>query len=188
MIRTVSVCPYCRDRSAGVDDDVPALVLAPDRADARPCPHLAFVIASLVAHRRRSGRDVPERSGRWLWVRGEGARSLPDGPTDPLGEYVDTLACGMYAGDSLPATVYRVAGGTAGVREAERPGTGDFLLRTPDGRTLAAYLDGFGVYSPTPDALVGEVRELAARCAAAMVSNSQTNFGDDCDQPKASER
>jgi len=35
MIRGVSRCPYCGDLSAGVDDDRPTLVLAPDRAGGR---------------------------------------------------------------------------------------------------------------------------------------------------------
>lgn len=55
MIRTVAWCPYC-GAAAGVDDDRPALVVGPVRAGGRPCPHLAFVAAALVA--RRPGRPA----------------------------------------------------------------------------------------------------------------------------------
>jgi hypothetical protein len=167
VIRNVSNCPYCGSLSAGVDDETPELVLAPDRADGRPCEHLAFLIVSLNAYRRRGGREEPRRTGHWLWVRGNGVTAVPDEPFDPLSDYVDMLACGMYAGDSLPVTVYLVAGAAAGTRERERPGSGEFPLSSRCGPALAAYLDAFGIYSPAPDTLVAEVRYLAARLAPA---------------------
>jgi hypothetical protein len=181
MIRTVSVCPYCRTPSAGVDDDVPTLVLAPDRADARPCPHLALVIVFLMGYRRQSGGLEDGRSGHWLWVRGEGPRELPMSPTDPLIEYVYKLVGGTCARRFRPRTTYRVDGAESEVREAIRPGSGDFPLRTTGGPALAALLDAFGVYSRTPDTLVAEVRSRAGRWAAATDYNAKTSFGDDHD-------
>ena len=161
MIRGVSSCPYCGSLSAGVDDDHPAFVLAPDRADGRACPHLAFVSVSLAAYDPDTHRPVPERTGHWRWTCGEGARVLPDGPDDPLSEYVEEIVCGSLAGESLPAGEYRVGGATAGARDHDRPGTGEFPLAHAGRREIAAIFDGHGLYGPDPDALVAEVRRLA---------------------------
>jgi hypothetical protein len=161
MIREVSRCPYCGHVSAGVDDDRPGLVIAPDRADGRGCSHLAFVWASLDARCQTTERPVPGRAGHWLWVRGEGVRLLPEGPADPLAEYVEEVACGSLAAASLPTTAYRIGGGAAGERDAARPGSGEFPLAPRGGRPVAGILDGHGLYSPAPDALVAEVRRLA---------------------------
>lgn len=162
MIRNVCVCPYCGDVAAGVDDDGPALVLAPDRADDRPCPHLAFVCVSLDAYELSRGNRVPHRTGHWLWVRGQGPQALPRGPADSLSDYVDQVALELLAGESLPSVEYQVTGGTAGLREDDRAGTGEFPIQSAGGPALAAILDGHGLFSRTPDALVAEVRRLAA--------------------------
>ena len=162
MIREIGRCPYCGEVPAGVDDDLPAFVLAPDRGDGRPCRHLAFVLVSLEAYRVRRGDAVPARSGHWLWVRDEGLIRLPDGPVDPLSEYLDLLACGHLAGDMLPVTEYQLSGGTAGVRESQRPGSGEFPLAVARGPRLAASIDGWAICSPAPEILVVEARRLAA--------------------------
>ncbi|HYH64469.1 MAG TPA: hypothetical protein VD866_07200 [Urbifossiella sp.] len=161
MIRGVSTCPYCGDLSAGVDDDRPSLVLAPDRAGGRPCPHLAFLCVSLTAYDPDTHDKVPGRTGHWLWTPGDGTRALPTGPIDPLSMYVDEVMCGMLAGESLPAGEHRVGGATAGFRDADRPGSGEFPLARQGGHEVAAYLDGHGLYARNPDALVAEIRRLA---------------------------
>jgi hypothetical protein len=161
MIRGVSHCPYCGHLSAGVDDDYPDFVLAPDRAGGRVCRHLAFVSASLAVYDLEADRPMPGLSGHWRWTRGEGTLVLPDGPIDPVSEYVEEVVCGSLAGASLPAGEYRVGGGTAGARDRARPGSGEFPLPYADWGTITAVFDGHGLYGPDPDALVAEVRRLA---------------------------
>lgn len=160
MIRGVSNCPYCGDLSAGVDDDGPALVLAPDRAGGRPCGHLAFLSVSLAAY-DQTHRLVPGRTGHWLWVRGEGTWVLPGGPTGGLAAAVEEIVCGMVAVEPPSAVEYRVGGATAGCREIDRPGSGEFPLARRGGPGLVAVFDAHGLYGPDPDALVAHVRWLA---------------------------
>ena len=62
------------------------------------------------------------------------------------------------AGPDLVMAPTRVGGMTAGERERDRPGTGEFSLASAGGRPLVGIFDGLGLYSPDPDALVGEVR------------------------------
>jgi hypothetical protein len=161
MIRGVSRCPYCGDLSAGVDDDRPALVLAPDRAGGRPCPHLAFLCVSLTAYESDTGHRSFGRTGHWFWALGEGARLLPDGPVDRLSEHVDGVMFEYAVDEALPAGEYRVGGGTVGTRERDRPGSGEFPLDPRGGPDVAAYLDACGLYAPDPDALVAEIHRLA---------------------------
>ena len=57
----------------------------------------------------------------------------------------------MLAGESLPDAEYQVDGATAGVRNMDGPGSGDFPARQPRrAASLRAYLDGHGLYSDTP--------------------------------------
>src|SRR5262245_23272531 len=118
MIREVARCPYCGAVSAGVDDDPAAFVLAPDRADGRPCPHLAFVSVSLDVSYPGCPDALWARGGCWLWVRGEAPREQRR--LDPLHEYVLLLAGEWLSGGELPATEFRVGGGTAVDREEAR--------------------------------------------------------------------
>lgn len=161
MIRSVSRCPYCGHLSAGVDDKQLEFVLAPDRGDAQPCPHLAFIWVGLHAM-TRSCRDIPEGSRVWLWVRGEGAKLVPDMRDAPLAEYVSGIACDAEVEESLPKCEYRIGGASAGDREEERPGSGEFRIYLPSGRRVVALLDGWGVYAPDTNALVAEVRRFVA--------------------------
>ncbi|VTU00919.1 unnamed protein product [Gemmataceae bacterium] len=165
MLRNVSTCPYCGQVSAAVDDEGPDLVLAPDLAGGVPCGHLAFVVASLEAYDSRDGARVPERTGHWLWVRGAGTRSLPHGPVDPLSACVDEVACGFPLGGPAPGVPYAVGGATAGVRDAVRPGSGEFPLGPLWGGPVSGFLDALALYSLRPDELVAEVRRLAAGVA-----------------------
>jgi hypothetical protein len=164
MIRNVSCCPHCGAISAGVDDETMSLVLAPDRADGEPCKHLAFIFVSVLAYGQRSGRHYPKRDSHWLWTRGTGLRVLM-WPVDPFSNYVHLLVWGMLAGESLPTTEYRLDQGSVEMREAARAGSGVFPLPSSGGPALEGHLDGVGMYSPNPTALVAEVRRLAMPCA-----------------------
>jgi hypothetical protein len=97
-------------------------------------------------------------------VRGDGLRTLPLGHLDRLGDYADHLACGLLpAPEPLRAVEHRVVGGTAGEREADCPGSGEFPLaaRGADVQPLTAGLDGWAFFAPDPDALVAVLRRLA---------------------------
>lgn len=166
MICGVAYCPYCGELSAGVDVDRDvgslAFVLAPDRADGRPCPHLAFVVATVSASDPRTGKDLLEQSRLWLWVRGEGTRLMPSIEGDRLGDHVHGIVCGSWAAEGNPSGEHRITGATALGRERNRPGSGAFRLRAVGRRRqVDALLDGWGMYAPDPDALVAEVRRLA---------------------------
>jgi len=116
---------------------------------------------SLTAYDPDTHDPVPGRTGHWLWTRGDALRVLPAGPTDPLSAYVDEVMCGVLGGESLPDAEYQVGGATAGFRDADRPGSGEFPLARQGGQEVAAYLDGHGLYARNPDALVAEIRRLA---------------------------
>src|SRR5437773_10388563 len=111
MIREVARCPYCGEVSAGIDDDRPTLVMAPDRAGGRPCLHPAIVLASLEAYRLCRGTPHPGRTAHWPWLLGEATRRLPGGPAGRLSGYVALLAFGPPVA-GLPATERRAGGGT----------------------------------------------------------------------------
>src|SRR5262245_10691740 len=136
MIRDAARCPFCGVVAAGLDADRPELVMAPDRANGRVCEHLAFVSVGLGAYRAGEDGLVPERSGQWLWVRGEGLRTLGVGPAGPLAECVDAIACELLPDDMRLATPYRITGGTAMEREDARSGSGAFPLTGSRGRRL----------------------------------------------------
>jgi hypothetical protein len=61
----------------------------------------------------------------------------------------------MMADDQVPATEYRVGGGTTGMRETARPESGE--------RPLVGVLDGWALHSPDTDAPVVETYRLAGR-------------------------
>lgn len=155
MTHEVARCPYCGTASARLDDAGPDLRMAPPRAAGRGCGHLAFLSVGLEA-RGPVGRLDQARTRAWLWVRGEGVRAVPAGTVDPLAEYVELIACGIpIEGEPPLVTEYRVGGGTAWDRESSKPGSGEIRLGPRGGAT--GLLDGHGLYSPAPDALVAEV-------------------------------
>ena len=163
MIREVTRCPYCGHVSAGLDDDRPELVMAPDRADGRPCEHLAFVCVVLDVGPAGTEDRVLDRSGQWLWVRGEGLRVIGFGPSGQLAGTVSVIACELLPDEERLVTPYRVAGGTASEREDDRRGGGNLRPTGPGGERLEGVLGGWGSFPTTPDAPVAEVRRLAGR-------------------------
>jgi len=167
MIRSVSHCPYCGHLSAGIDDKQLEFVLAPDHGDGQPYPHLAFVWVGLHAL-TRSCRIVSEGSRVWFWIRGEGTKLVPDMRKAPLAEYVSGICCDDEVEESHPQGEYRIGGASAGGREEERPGSGEFHLHLPSSQRVVAILDGYGIYGPDPDALVAEVRRFVAVITGAV--------------------
>ena len=163
MVREVARCPYCGRVSARLDDAGPELVMAPERDGGAGCRHLAFLSVGLEAVDPGGVRD-DGWTRVWLWVRGKGLRLVPPGKIDYLVERVDLIACqSPVVGEAPPATEYRIGGMTAGDRERDRPGTGEFPLRAAAGRRLVGIFDGWGLYSTSPDALVEEVRRRVVR-------------------------
>lgn len=158
MIREICRCPYCGEGVVAVDDDLPEIVFDPDRPAGSPCPHLAFAWVGLHA-------AVECRAGFWLWALGEGLRRLlPGGPPEPLEDYINELCCDMSAEPPLSGVEFRIVGGTAGQREEQRLGSGDFWLAAEGAGDdlIDAYLDAWGIYAPDPGALGAVVRELVA--------------------------
>ena len=122
-----------------MDDDGPTLIVAPDRADGRPCPHAAFVVATLDTYFTSSGQPCKERYGDWLWVRETGIE-IPTTPLDPLHAYVLDMAYEMLADESLPAVEFRIGWATAGCREAAAPGSGELNLLSHGARPFGPFL------------------------------------------------
>lgn len=161
VIYTVAKCPYCGEVAAGLDADRTELVTAPDRADGRPCQHLAFVSVGLDVGPAGLDTRVSERCCQWLWVRGEGVRRLGLDPAGPLAECVDVIACELLPDSMQLVTPYRISGSTAIEREEVRRGSGLLRWTDTDGQRLEGILDGWGLFSETPDALVREVCDMA---------------------------
>lgn len=163
MIREIARCPYC-GQAAGLDDDGPAVVFAPDRARTEACPHLAFLWAALEAYRGRRGdlaRYSRRRSAVWLYEHGRGLyrhRGIHD---EPISGYILDLVYGFLERDECVTEVkFSIDGGTAQEREEVREGAGYFTLTTATGRNLRAELHGWAVFSPSPEEFAATVRRL----------------------------
>lgn len=163
MIRKVANCPYCRQCRITVDDAVPSLKLGEPAG--RVCPHLVFASVGLQVEEMADGGELgEERTGIWLWAFGEGLRRFRQHELlDPLLTYVDHLTCNLLDDpeDRPQAVRYRVVGGTAGDREARRPGSGEFRVRGNPGQRLVGILDGWAIFARDARAVNAEVRRLA---------------------------
>jgi hypothetical protein len=81
-----------------------------------------------------------------------------------MAQYLDELWCEPRTQrDCAPQTPYRFVGGTALAREEECPGSGQVTWSAPEaeGPIEEGLLDGFGLYSEKPTALVVEIKQLA---------------------------
>jgi hypothetical protein len=168
MIVYFSHCPYCNRGHIGVDCDRPALIFNPDSHDARPCPHLACLHGALqvMPANKDSYAPVPSRSGEWLWLRERiPLGALPDQEVYPdLLNYLLDIALDELPHPCLmPPRPFRIVGGTAGQRDARRPGSGEVLVSARGGEPLVGTLDAWAYYAPDPlrfvDALPGLLRK-----------------------------
>lgn len=167
MIREICRCPYCGEGQIAVDDDLPEIVFDADRPAGSPCPHLAFAWVGLPAFEGADdeNRDCEDRSGFWLWAFGQGLRRWrPENPQDLLDEYLPQLCCDLLPAEMIPkGTPFIISGGTAGEREEQQPGSGEFSLSgRREGEPLMAILDGWGIYAQDPAALAILVRGLVS--------------------------
>jgi hypothetical protein len=126
---------------------------------------VAFVSISL------SGHPAPAKFGPstevcrdWLWIVGEGWASLASREKHDLAQYLDHIWCELLSQEEyVPKTPYRVFGGTAMARENGNPGSGYVTWADPEiEEPIEGLLDGCGIFSRDPVALVDEVKRLAS--------------------------
>lgn len=161
MIKEAFRCPYC-DQPVAVDCVSGEVVFDPDGLSALPCPHLScFWICRSFGGGRKFAH---EHDRSWLGSIGRGITKI-DAAADlqdvALARYIMDCGSGSLAEDLLPdEAMFTVVGGSAAEREERQRGSGDF--RVPiGGKSRSAILDGWGLYSPTPQALMREIHELS---------------------------
>jgi hypothetical protein len=149
-----------------VDDERLEVGDCPNSESDHVCQHLAFASLALSTTVLPPGIfDPAEGSRLMLWMLGGGGMWMPAHARHPVREYLEMLARdGLPEWSDRPKTAYRIVGGTAEEREEGRPGSSRASWNVPDiqGR-VKGLLDGFGVYSWDPTALVVEVKQLADR-------------------------
>jgi hypothetical protein len=162
----VSRCPYCLESRLLLDDGPLALGVCPNPETRGECDHLAFASVSLTATVLPPGIvDAAQCSRLVLWILGGGGMWMPTHARHPLREYIEMLARDLLPDWSdRPKTAYRIVGGTAQEREEGRRGSGKVRWTVPGIKGwVQGLLDGCGVYSWDPTALVVEVKQLAYR-------------------------
>ena len=161
MIKEVFRCPSC-DQPVAIDCVSEEIVFDPDGLYALPCPHLScfWICLSFVG-----GRKFAEKHTRsWLGTIGRGIRKI-DAAADlqdiALTRYIMDCGSDTIADDLFPTVaMYTVVGGSAAERENRQRGSGEFrvLIR---GKSRSAILDGWGLYSQTPQKMMQEINELS---------------------------
>lgn len=161
MIKEVFRCPSC-DQPVAIDCVSGEVVFDPDGLSALPCPHLScfWICLSFVG-----GRKFSEKHTRsWLGTIGWGIRKI-DAAANlqdvALTRYIMDCGSDTIADDLSPTdAMYTVVGGSAAERESRQHGSGEFCVSIR-GKSRSAILDGWGLYSPTPQVLMREIHELS---------------------------
>lgn len=161
MIKEACRCPYC-EVPVAVDCVSGEVVFDPDGPSAAPCPHLSCF---WICRSFGGGRKFAQQHDRsWLWKVGRGLTKIDVGvgPQDvALTRYIMDCGSGSLAEDLLPDdAMFTVVGGSAAEREDRQAGTGDFRVSIR-GKSRTAILDGWGIYSQTPQALMKAINELS---------------------------
>lgn len=161
MIKEACRCPYC-EVPVAVDCVSGEVVFDPDGLAAAPCPHLScFWICRSFGGGRKFAH---EHDRSWLWTVERGLTKI-DAAVDlqdvALARYIMDCGSGRLTEGLLPTVAtFTVVGGSAAEREERQPGSGDFCVPIR-GKSRTAILDGWGLYSPTPQALMREIHELS---------------------------
>lgn len=159
MSRFLARCPYCDRGEIVIDYLRPALIFDRGGANAKPCPHLAFLSATLAVYPEKSKDIAEERSGNWFYVYGKGLRDMPlHGPVDHLMDYIDNLVCELLPEEALyPDVEHEVVGGP----HSDLTSGCEFTIYDATGAQFRAILDGSAIYSRRPAQFVKVAQEIA---------------------------
>ena len=160
MIREILRCPYCGS-VIGLEDVSQDLCFDPDRCHGEACPHLTCFWAAVTAMRGR--RTVKRRGSSRIWELGREIYRV-DGWHDfwaaGLTNYLCDYGFDRLEPSLLPTAPHQLVGGSAQQREELRHGSGEFAVNI-NGRMYALLLDAWGIFAPSPAAVMDELRLLA---------------------------